>query len=187
MKPIFVTSNADKRREAERILGVGLRAASPEVPEIQHLDLSEVARAKALAARSVLGNPPEPVLVEDSGIVFEAWRGLPGAFTRWFLATVGVGGMLRMLPPDEDRSALAVCAVTVSEVGGDVHAFRGEVRGQVAPEARGEGGFGWDPIFVPEWSDLTYAEMGDAKHEDSHRARAFREVRRWLEGGGQAG
>jgi XTP/dITP diphosphohydrolase len=184
MKPIFVTSNPDKRREVERILGVELCAASPEVPEIQHLDLSEVARAKALAARKALGDPPEPVLVEDSGIIFCAWRGLPGAFTRWFLATVGVGGLLRMLPPGEDRSALAVCAVAVSEAGGDVHAFHGEVRGEVAPEPRGSGGFGWDPIFVPGWSELTYAEMGDAKHEDSHRARAFREVRRWLEGGG---
>jgi XTP/dITP diphosphohydrolase len=59
--------------------------------------------------------------------------------------------------------------------------FEGVVWGEVAPEVRGEGGFGWDPIFVPRGSRLTYAQMGEDKHKDSHRARAFREVRGWLE------
>ena len=81
-----------------------------------------------------------------------------------------------------DRRARAVCAVAVAESGGEVRVFRGEVGGSIAPEPRGEGGFGWDPIFVPEGGELTYAEMGDAKNDDSHRARAFRQVRRWLEG-----
>ena len=81
----------------------------------------------------------------------------------------------------EDRRARAVCAVAVADGGGEVRVFQGVVRGEISPEPRGEGGFGWDPIFVPEGSELTYAQMGDAKNEDSHRARAFRQVRRWLE------
>lgn len=181
MKPIFVTSNENKVREAARILGVELDRASPDVPEIQSLDIAEVAAAKALSAREALGEPRRLVVVEDSGLVIEAWGGLPGAFTKWFLAGVGVEGLLRMLQPEWDRTARAVCVVAVADEGGQVRTFTGEVRGSVAKQARGTNGFGWDPIFIPGGQELTYAEMGDAKHEDSHRARAFRAAREWLE------
>ncbi len=180
MKAVFVTTNDHKRREAERILGVELERAAPDIPEVQALDFTEVAAHKALSAHAALGRPPHPVLVEDSGLVIGAWNGLPGALTKWFLASVGHRGLLEMLC-GEDRRARAVCAVAVADSRGEVRIFRGEVRGEISPEPRGEGGFGWDPIFVPEGSELTYAQMGDAKNEDSHRARAFRQVRRWLE------
>jgi XTP/dITP diphosphohydrolase len=180
VRAVFVTTNEHKRREVESILGVELDRAAPDVPEVQALDLAEVAVHKATSAYNALGKPPHPVLVEDSGLVIGAWNGLPGALTKWFLSSVGNEGILRMLC-GEDRSARAVCAVAVAEEGGRVHVFRGEVRGEIAPEPRGESGFGWDPIFVPEGSEFTYAQMGDAKNENSHRARAFRRVRGWLE------
>lgn len=183
MKIIFVTSNEHKRREASEILGVELEAAVPETPEIQALDVAEVAATKARAAYEALGSPQRPVLVEDSGLVVEAWNGLPGAFTKWFLQAVGNEGLLRMLPPGADRSARAVCAVAVAGPSLDeVRVFLGEVPGVLAHELRGEDGFGWDPIFVPSGSLLTYAQMGREKNTDSHRARAFKEVRDWLEG-----
>jgi XTP/dITP diphosphohydrolase len=180
MRAVFVTTNENKLREAERILGVELGKVGPEVPEVQSLDFAEVAAHKASAAREALGSPPYPVLVEDSGLVIGAWNGLPGALTKWFLSSVGNEGILGMLS-GEDRAARAVCAVAVADAGGEVRVFEGVVWGEVAPEPRGEGGFGWDPIFVPRGSRLTYAQMGEDKHKDSHRARAFREVRGWLE------
>ena len=183
MRALFVTTSEDKRREAQEILGVELEGAalgSRELPEIQALDFAEVAAHKLRAAREALGFPPQPVIVEDSGLVIGAWNGLPGALTKWFLASVGNEGISRMLC-GEDRSASAVCAVAVADAGGETRVFRGEVDGEISPEPRGEGGFGWDPIFVPRGSHLTYAEMGARKHEDSHRARAFRQVRAWLE------
>ena len=179
-----MTTNEHKRREVERILGVELERAAlgpGEVPEIQALDFAEVAAHKARSACDALGRPPYPVLVEDSGLVVGAWNGLPGALTKWFLSSVGNEGLLGMLCGG-DRRACAVCAVAVADDRGEVRVFRGEVGGSIAPEPRGEGGFGWDPIFVPEGGELTYAQMGDAKNDDSHRARAFRQVRRWLEG-----
>lgn len=182
MRPVFVTGNENKLREAELILGMSLERADPGVPEIQSPNLEEVAREKALAARKALGCPSRPVLVEDSGLVIEAWGGLPGAFTRWFLAGVGVEGILRMLSSFESRAARAVCVVAVADAAGGVRTFRGEVTGSVAPEPRGGGGFGWDPIFIPEGSSLTYAEMGEGKHRSSHRARAFRGAAGWLAG-----
>jgi XTP/dITP diphosphohydrolase len=180
MEPIFVTTNEHKRREVETILGIGLERAAPDVLEVQTLDFAEVATHKARSAHDALGKPPRPILVEDSGIVIGAWNGLPGALTKWFVSCVGNEGILRMLR-GEDRRARAVCAVAVADNRGQVRVFQGEVRGEISPEPRGEGGFGWDPIFVPEGSELTYAQMGDAKNEDSHRARAFRQVRGWLE------
>ncbi len=180
MRAVFVTTNENKLREAERILGVELGKVGPDVPEVQSLDFAEVAAQKASAAREALGFPPYPVLVEDSGLVIGAWNGLPGALTKWFLSSVGNEGILGMLS-GEDRAARAVCAVAVADAGGEVRVFEGVVWGEVAPEVRGEGGFGWDPIFVPRGSRLTYAQMGEDKHKDSHRARAFREVRGWLE------
>ena len=180
VKAVFVTTNEHKRREVERILGVELERAAPDVPEVQALDFAEVAARKARDAYEALGAPPHPVIVEDSGLVIGAWNGLPGALTRWFLSSVGNEGILGMLS-GEDRRARAVCAVAVASPDDRVRVFRGEVPGSIAPKPRGEEGFGWDPIFVPEGGGLTYAQMGDAKHEDSHRARAFRQVRGWLE------
>jgi non-canonical purine NTP pyrophosphatase (RdgB/HAM1 family) len=183
MKAIFVTSNEHKRREASEILGVELEGAAPDLPEIQALGVGEVAEAKALAAYEALGSPDHPVLVEDSGLVVESWNGLPGAFTKWFMQSVGNEGLLRMLPPDADCSARAVCAVAVAGPSPqEVRVFLGEAAGSLATGPRGEGGFGWDPIFIPNDSTLTYAEMGREKNTDSHRARAFRGVRSWLEG-----
>ena len=176
-----MTSNPDKAREAAEILGLELKSVALDFPEPQTLDVAEVAAAKAIAAREALSEPDLPVLVEDSGLIIEAWNGLPGALTKWFLRSVGNEGLLRMLSAEENRSARAVCAVVVADVDGSVRAFVGEVRGSIASEPRGSGGFGWDPIFVPEGYAKTYAELGVLKHRDSHRARALKAARAGLE------
>jgi XTP/dITP diphosphohydrolase len=181
IQAIFVTANEHKRREVQQILGVALGRADLDLPEIQAIDPAEVAAEKARAAREALGDTDLPVLVEDSGLMVDAWGGFPGALTRWVMESVGNEGLLRMLASGEDRSARAVCVVALAEADGKVRTFRGEVRGTVAENQRGEGGFGYDPVFVPGWSSLTYAEMGEGKNTDSHRARAFRAVKEWLE------
>ena len=180
MKAIFVTTNEHKRREVQEILGFELERADLDLPEIQAIEPAEVAAEKVRAARKALGRPGLPVLVEDSGLMVDAWDGFPGALTKWLMRSVGNEGLLRMVAPDEDRSARAVCVVAVAEADGAVRTFRGEVPGTLASEPRGAGGFGYDPVFVPGWSSMTYAEMGEAKNADSHRARAFRAVREWL-------
>ena len=180
MKAIFVTTNEHKRREVQEILGFELEWVALDLPEIQAIEPAEVAAEKVRAARQALGAPDLPVLVEDSGLMVDAWDGFPGALTKWLMRSVGNDGLLRILPPGEDRSARAVCVVALAEPDGTVRTFRGEVPGTLAPEPRGAGGFGYDPVFVPGWSSMTYAEMGEGKNADSHRARAFRAVREWL-------
>jgi non-canonical purine NTP pyrophosphatase (RdgB/HAM1 family) len=186
VEALFVTSNPNKAREAAEILGVEMRSVGLDLPELQALDVAQVAVAKAAAARATLGDPDSPVLVEDSGLVIDAWNGLPGALTKWFLRSVGNEGLLKMLSGEENRSARAVCAVAIALADGSVRVFVGEVEGNVAPEPRGSGGFGWDPIFVPEGHTETYAELGPRKHEVSHRARALEAARQALRPGPEA-
>ena len=186
MEALFVTSNHDKALEAAEILGIELHSIALDLPELQSLGFAEVAAAKAAAAREALNNPDSPILVEDSGLVFEAWNGLPGALTKWFLGSTGNEGLLKMLSAYDDRSARAVCAVAVATADGTVCAFTGVVEGEISLEPRGEGGFGWDPIFVPKGSSLTYAELGPRKQKDSHRARALHAARGALLGGPEA-
>ena len=186
MEALFVTSNPNKAREAGDILGVELRSIALDIPELQDLDVAQVAAVKAAAAREALGAPDSPILVEDSGLIVEAWNGLPGALTKWFLASVGNEGILRMLQGEEDRSARAVCAVAIAFADGSTRVFLGEVGGLISPKPRGSGGFGWDPIFVPRGYSETYAELGPRKHEDSHRARALRAAREALHAGLEA-
>jgi XTP/dITP diphosphohydrolase len=182
MRAIFVTANEHKRREVQEILGFALEGADLDLPEIQAIDPAEVAIVKVRAAREALGDPDVPVLVEDSGLMVDAWDGFPGALTKWLMSSVGNEGLLRMLGPGEDRSARAVCVVALADTDGAVRTFRGEVVGTLASEPRGEGGFGYDPVFVPWWSSMTYAEMGEGKNRDSHRSRALRAVQEWLGG-----
>jgi XTP/dITP diphosphohydrolase len=181
MRAIFVTTNEHKRREVQEILGFALEGADLDLPEIQSIDPAEVATEKVRAAREALGDPDVPILVEDSGLMVDAWEGFPGALTKWLMSSVGNEGLLRMLGPGGDRSARAVCVVALAEADGPVRTFRGEVAGTLALEPRGVGGFGYDPVFIPGWSSMTYAEMGEGKNADSHRARAFGAVREWLE------
>jgi len=178
----FVTSNAGKAREAAVLLGRTVAAQPLDVPEIQSLDFVEVARAKAVVAARALG---VPVLVEDSGLVVAGWGGFPGPLTKWItMGALGQEGLAKMLDGFSDRSAEAVSALAVARPGQeekDIVVAVGRVAGSIALHPRGNNGFGWDVLFVPEGATRTWAEMGEEeKNRDSHRARAFREMSRLL-------
>jgi non-canonical purine NTP pyrophosphatase (RdgB/HAM1 family) len=178
----FVTSNAGKAREAGALLGRTVTARSLDVPEIQSLDFPEVARAKAFVAARALG---VPVLVEDSGLVVAGWGGFPGPLTKWItVGALGQDGLAKMLDGFSDRSAEAVSALAVARPGHeekDVVVAVGRVSGSIALHPRGENGFGWDVLFIPEGATRTWAEMSeDEKNRDSHRARAFASLRSLL-------
>jgi XTP/dITP diphosphohydrolase len=178
----FVTSNAGKAREAGALLGRVVTARALDVPEIQSLDFAEVARAKALVAARALGGP---VLVEDSGLVLAGWGGFPGPLTKWItMGALGQEGLSKMVDGFSDRRAEAVSALAVARPGqeeNDVVVAVGRVAGSIALHPRGENGFGWDVLFIPEGATRTWAEMSeDEKNRDSHRARAFASLRSLL-------
>ncbi|MCF8720549.1 RdgB/HAM1 family non-canonical purine NTP pyrophosphatase [Nitrospina gracilis] len=171
----FVTGNPNKFREAQEILGIEMeRRDLAHLHEIQTTDVAELVEHKATEAWETLN---APVLVEDSGLIFEAWNGLPGALVKWFEVSVGCEGMLKMLEPFPNRRARAVCMVAVHD-GREIVVGKGEVAGTIAHSLRGENGFGWDVIFIPDGHDRTFGEMSvGEKNAISHRRRAFEALR----------
>ena len=178
---VFVTSSAGKHREAQQILGLPLQREDLDLPEPQGLDVVAVAREKSRAAQRLLGRP---VLVEDTSLELAALGGFPGPLVRWLLQAAGPEAIARILDPFPDRAARACCAALVWD-GQREWLGLGEVRGTIATEARGSGGFGWDVVFAPEWGGgRTYAELSpEEKNVRSHRALALAALKRSLEAG----
>jgi non-canonical purine NTP pyrophosphatase (RdgB/HAM1 family) len=151
----FVTGNAHKVAQIAEVLDQPIIQTDVDLPEIQAVDVREVIEQKARAAFQLVG---EPVLVEDTSLSFTAWNGLPGALIKWFLITAGNEGMCRMLSAYEDKRAIAETYLGFFD-GHEFLVFSGKVAGTIANGPRGSNGFGWDPIFQPDGSDKTFAEM----------------------------
>ena len=157
----FITGNVNKVREFERILGYALTHTALDLDEIQAVDLLPVIEHKARHAYAALGRP---VLVEDTGLAFAAWNGLPGALIKWFLTSVGVEGICQMLQGETNRAASATILLGYCD-GKDVQIFPGSMDGVVPTTPHGESGFGWDAIFQPHGSRLTFAEMDPSEKD----------------------
>jgi len=151
----FVTSSANKLAEIERILGRKPAQASFPLEEIQAINLEPVVRHKARQAYIQLD---QPVLVEDTGLSFAAWNGLPGALIKWFLTALGTEGICRLLRGESNRQATATTMFCYDD-GREFRLFTGTVSGAIPETPRGTHGFGWDAIFQPLGSERTFAEM----------------------------
>ncbi|MCC6009441.1 MAG: XTP/dITP diphosphatase [Fervidicoccaceae archaeon] len=176
----FATSNKNKFNEASRILekyGYELVLFSFEKKELQSTDLGEIALQSALIAYTYVN---APVVVEDSGLFIKALNGFPGPFSSYVYKTIGVRGVLKLMEGVTDRSAYFESAVAIVMPPFE-RVFKGSVYGRIADSPRGTGGFGFDPIFIPENEDKTFAEMSvEEKNRYSHRARAFEKLGIWL-------
>ena len=168
---VFVTGNPGKLAEAQRLCRVELQAADIDLPEIQSLDIREILRAKAAAAFDRL---ERPVVVDETALDLAALNGFPGVLIKWMLKSVGAEGISRTAHSLGDTRATARCALLYFTGDREVYAA-GTTNGQLVLPARGDRGFGWDPIFQPDDHDLTYAEIsGPAKDRISHRGKAWR-------------
>ncbi|KAB0666556.1 XTP/dITP diphosphatase [Oryzomonas japonica] len=149
---------------------------------------AENALKKAREAASFSGLP---ALADDSGLVVDALEGRPGVYSARF-AGEGAGDAannakllteLAGVPP-ESRTAAFVCTLAFVTPAGDTHLFTGRVGGRILDAARGEGGFGYDPLFLVDGCDRTMAELGvDEKNRISHRGQAFRLFHGYLQEG----
>lgn len=149
----FATTNANKLKEVNEILGRDLQQINIDLFEPQGLDVVEIVKEKA---RDAFHKTGKSVLVEDTGLEFVAWKGMPGALIKWFIQSVGNEGILKMLQEETNRQAIAKTAVGFYD-GNDCHVFVGEIQGTISNEIRGESGFGWDPIFIPENHSKSFA------------------------------
>ncbi|MCG8462063.1 MAG: non-canonical purine NTP pyrophosphatase [Holophagales bacterium] len=182
---VLVTGNPSKAREAERILGYRPETRDVDLPEIQSLDLREVLRAKAEEAWSRLGRP---IVVEETGLELSAMNGFPGPLVKWMLEAVGPEGIARAAHGLGDPEVRAVCALAYFD-GRQYRVGEGVTAGTLVLEPRGEHGFGWDPVFVPEdGGGLTYAELAPSEKDRlGHRGKAWRAFARMLSPGAAAG
>jgi len=174
----FVTGNVNKLREAQAILGIQMEQVElSQLHEIQTPDIRQVVEHKVHSAWNELKCP---VLVEDSGLIFTAWNGLPGALVKWFEKSVGCEGMLKMLETFDNRQAEAVCLTAIYD-GETMILGEGRVPGTASRQIRGDGGFGWDVLFIPDGETRTYAEMTpEEKNAKSHRKQAFESLKSQL-------
>ncbi|MEP7006940.1 MAG: RdgB/HAM1 family non-canonical purine NTP pyrophosphatase [Sphingomonas bacterium] len=186
-KLVIASHNQGKVREIlEMLAPYGIEpvsAADLDLPEPEETGTTFVANAelKALQAADLTGLP---ALADDSGLCVDALNGDPGIFSaRWAgetkdfkVAMQRVNDAIEATGPDASRNAHFVCVLALAWPDGHVEWFEGRVDGTLVWPPRGTGGFGYNPIFVPEGSDQTFAEMPDAKKAISHRAMAFEKM-----------
>ena len=184
---VLATRNAHKVGELRAILadlGVEVDLVGvteyPEVPDVAETELSFAGNAllKAVAVAEATGLP---AIADDSGICIDALNGMPGIFSaRWAGRHGEDAANLDLLlaqvsdVPDEHRGAQFVCAAALAEPGGRRVVEEGRIDGVLLRERHGAGGFGYDPVFRPNGSTLSTAELSaEEKNRISHRRRAF--------------
>lgn len=183
MKLILASNNKDKLREVREILEpcgievISQREAGCDIEAVENgYTFEENARIKAQAAMMATGLP---CVADDSGIEISAMGGAPGIHSARFFPELSYPEkchkIMDALGDYPDRGARYCCAVVCAFPNGDEISVFGETRGTVAYELRGNGGFGYDPMFIPDGYTKTMAEITEEeKNTISHRGRAFR-------------
>ena len=189
-KLVVATNNAHKLEEISAILGNEMELLSlkdihcnADIPETADT-LEGNARQKAMYIHENYGMD---CFADDTGLEVEALNGAPGVFSARYAgdghdSEANMQKLLKELEEKENRKAqfrTAICLI----MEGKEYLFEGIVKGYIIEEKRGGAGFGYDPIFVPEGYDQTFAELGnDVKNTISHRARAVEKLCTFLKG-----
>ena len=147
------------------------------IVEIQSDSLEEIAREKCRYAFSKIKSP---VIVEDDGLFIDKLNGFPGQYSAFVFKTIGIKGILELLRNYEDRSAYFTSIITYCK-GREPYVFSGKVYGWIKEQIT-EGGWGYDPIFIPNKSNLTFGQlhMLKRKQEFSHRSLALTQFVEWF-------
>jgi XTP/dITP diphosphohydrolase len=203
MNLYFATSNAHKVAEVAAILGAaGLplkvlpaSAVGGMPPVVEDGDtFASNARKKSIALRdqvmasAVASTVRWLVAADDSGLCVDALGGAPGVHSARYAGGSATDDdnnakLLHALVavPEANCTAAFYCSIVVANAAGDTHAFTGRCPGRILRQRRGQGGFGYDPLFVPDGCAQTYAELsGDEKNRISHRARALTAFVAWF-------
>jgi non-canonical purine NTP pyrophosphatase (RdgB/HAM1 family) len=157
MNVVYVTGNAGKAKYFSKIIGLDIEHHDADVDEIQSLDAEEIAVHKAKQAYDQL---KRPVIVEDTSLTLKSMGPLPVPFIKWFEVGMGLEGFCRLADFNPDRSA-TVSNIHVYHDGQQTHLFKSSLDGLIADHPGGEGGFGFNPCFIPIGKNQTLAEMPD--------------------------
>lgn len=187
---IVATHNAHKTGEMRKILG-DLFESIEDLTSIPGLEppvedgetFAENSAIKALAASTE--RPEALILADDSGLEVDALGGAPGIYSSRFAGEDATDAdnrekLLQDLTEKSERSARFRCVVTIARNGEVLSSFDGAVEGTIAETMTGEGGFGYDPVFIPEGYDRSFGELSEEiKNGMSHRGRALEKFREW--------
>lgn len=181
----FATGNIHKFNEAQSILsqyGVAVGMLKLKGDEIQSDSLKEIAEKSVQNAHKACRLP---IFVEDAGLFIETLSGFPGPYAAYVYKTIHNSGILKLMEGEKNRKAIfqSLIAFCDSQNPCEPLTFYGESRGEITLTQRseqGKSGFGFDPIFQPEGSVKTFAEMTiGEKNGFSHRANAIRKFAEW--------
>lgn len=195
---LLATRNRHKTREIQTMLGEGVivtdATQAPELPEIEETGVTFEENSK-LKAEGISRHVSGIVLADDSGLEVDALGKEPGVYSaRYALLGMPQGTELDSIDeantalvlekmagvPHELRTARFRCVLAVAENGATLAVFDGTIEGILAAEVKGEGGFGYDPIFMPLGYQETFGELSaEVKHTMSHRSRALAQFREW--------
>jgi len=188
MKLVFATNNRNKLKEINHLLGDSFMLMSladigmeEDIPENEPtLDGNALQKARYIHQATGLD-----VFADDTGLETEALSGAPGVHSARFAgedkdSNSNIRKLLSMLGTNPNRRARFRTVIALI-LRGREYLFEGTIEGFIISEKRGNEGFGYDPVFLPEGSNLTFAEMDlNAKNKISHRARAFEKLRKFL-------
>ena len=173
----FGTSNINKYREIktifEIITSIQVKHASISPLEIQANNLGEIATFSLKSCVEKVKRTP--LFVEDSGLFIKSCNGFPGPYSAYIFETIGNKGILRLLDKEKDRSAYFQSTIALS-FEEETHIFTAVVDGQISNEIS-HVGWGYDPIFIPDGCDKTFAQMSiDEKNLYSHRGKSLEKL-----------
>ncbi len=183
MKISFITSNKHKVEEFQAVLeGIAeLEHIEIDYPEMRSDDPGENSK---VAAKQLADTLNKTIIVEDSGMFIDALKGFPGTCSAYIHPRIGLKGILKLLETEDNRAAEYISAIGYCEPGKDPLVFVGSEKGTIALTERGDHGFGHDPIFMPEGSKNTYAEMENIKDVKKFRRLAIEKLLAFLKENG---
>lgn len=164
----FITGNLNKLKEAQTVLP-GITNWEVDLPEVQGISAELIIQEKLNAARDLPG-APAAFFIEDTSLYIDCLKGLPGPLVKWFISeqTLGLQGLADLVHKYDSPQAQAKTMIGLYAQN-QAHFFEGVIKGQIV-QPRGTQGFGWDAIFQPQGSELTFAQM-DANQKQAHSMR----------------
>jgi len=174
----FASSNEHKFQEAERILanlGMQINLFKTTLEEIQSNNLNDIAEKKAINAYDLI---QKPVIIEDDGLFINTLNGFPGPYSSYVYDTIGNKGIMDLLENSKVRDAKFVSIIAYCDSDCDVKLFESSIPGKISSIIE-KGGWGYDPIFIPDGESKTYANVSD-KDKFSHRSAALTKFSNWF-------
>lgn len=177
----FLTRNDGKFRELKELIDptrYQLIQDDTEINELQTEDMTALVRDKVLKAFKIVRRP---LIVDHTGLCFDLLKGFPGGLTSVFYDKLKPEGIASLIGKSRNRKVTAITLIGYC-TSRKIHLFEGRIEGLVAEEPKGDGGFQWDTIFIPNGYDQTFAQLGNnKKNEISMRRLAFNQFAAFLE------